>query len=233
MRAGLLALWCALWAGCLVLAGEGKDKDKPRADEPGRAPAVEQGSEWLAAIERLRLLPRAGEIKAAGVSAGLGDIYGLSGETAAKYEALQKDYDAARVKLAAKWEQEAKALRAEQEAKMLQLLPEAKREAAGKTLDFAHAKWVTPLDKETWFCKEYAERRAAVGDARVRVSAEKFEEAKAALVAWVKETRAKMMRQDEDLFKQVREMLGPDEAARLEVLKGKKPAEQKPGGGKQ
>ncbi|MCY3023212.1 MAG: hypothetical protein NTW87_29905 [Planctomycetota bacterium] len=230
MRVAVPALLAVALTSCALLAGE--PKEKSRADEPGRAPSSEEHPEWLAAIERLRLLPRAGEVKCAGISANLVSIYAPPAEAAAEIGKIEDAYDAALVKLAAKWEQEAKALRAEYEAKIVAALPEAKRESARKVLAFSHERWVTPNDREAKFRKEYVERRAAVAESLPKLSAEEYEAAKAKMQAWVREERAKLRNQEEELLKQTRDLLAPEDAARLDGLSPRKPAEPKAEGGK-
>jgi hypothetical protein len=217
LAAAALASWCAA-------AAEVKEQTKP--DEAARVAPPPQSAEWLAAIERLRLLPRPGEIKAAGVTASMDAFYGLPPEDAAKCAAAAKEYDAALSKLAAKWLEEAKALRAEHEAKLVQLLPEAKRENARKLLEFTHAHWVTPKDREDGFIKEYIEKVTPVRDSRLHITAEEYEAARAKMNAWVRERRAQFNRQDEELLKQIRAMLAPEEAARLDQFDINRPAKK-------
>ncbi|MGD0092409.1 MAG: hypothetical protein ABSE73_21040 [Planctomycetota bacterium] len=226
MRFRITSLVAAALAGCCAAGAE--EKEKPKADEPARAVVVstEQNPEWLAAIERLRLLPRPGEIKAVGVTAGIAAVYGLAPEATARCAATVKEYDAALLKLAAKWLEEAKALRAEQEAKLVQLLPDEKREPARKVLEFSHTHWVTPKDHEDPFVKEFSEKAAAAQEARAHIKAEEYEAAKAKLQAWVKERRAQLNQQDQELLKQIREMLTPEEAARLDQFDINRPAKK-------
>jgi len=219
-----MALVAAALTSCLLAAAEAKDR--PKANEPFRAPPAELNAEWLGAVERLRVLPRPGEIKAAGVTANLCSVYELADGDASKCETLAKEYDAALLKLAAKWLEEEKALRAEYEARLVLLLPEAKREAARKALEFSHAHWVTPTDREAGFRKEYSERLTALRESRLRISAEEFEATGAKLKAWVKGRRAQLTQQDENVLRQIREMLAPDEAARLDQFDRNRPAKK-------
>lgn len=234
MRSALLsALVAALVCG-MAAAGDAKDKPKAgeakeaiKADERPRAAPAELSPEWLGAVERLRLLPRPGEIKGFGFVANVAAVYGVSAESAAKCEAVQKEYDAALLKLAAKWEQDAKALRAEYEPKLVQALPQEHREPAQKVLNASNAHWMTPYDRETGFRNEFAKRSAEVRESKLKITAEAFEEAKGKLQAWVRETRAKLIQQNEDYLKQLREMLGPDNAARLDnIISPKKAGEE-------
>lgn len=220
-RIALLAVVLTSWC---VAATEGKDR--PRADEPLRAPPSEPSPEWIGAVERLRVLPRPGEIKAAGVTASICAVYVLTAENASQCGTIAKEYDAALLKLAAKWLEEEKALRSEHEARLMQLLPEAKRENARKLLELSHSHWVTPTDREAGFRKEYSERLAALLESRVRVSAEEYKTAGAKLKAWVSERRAQLTQQEEDVLKQIREMLAPEEAARLDQFDRNKPAKK-------
>lgn len=238
MRAGIVLLAASLAAGAVgptLLSAAGEAKDKAKADEPARPPMQAPDPEWLGAVERLRLLPRPGEIKAGGVSAGLSALCGLPAEGAARCEAILKEYHAALLKLAAGWEQEAKAVRTEHEARLLQLLPDARRDAAQKALELSHSRWVTPHDREAAFRKEYAAKATAVRDSKLRVTTEEFEAARAKLQEWVHETRGKLIQQDLELLKQVRDLLSPEDAARLDQLSKHrgKPAEQKPEEGQQ
>ena len=214
LAAVVLTSWCGAAA---------QEQEKPGAGAPVRAMSTELGPEWLGAVERLRVLPRPGEIKAASVTANICAVYGLSPEDTAKGDTITKEYEAALLKLAAKWLEEEKALRTEYEARLVQLLPAAKREAAGKLLEFSHAQWVTPTDREAGFRKEYVEK---LREARGRLKAEELEAERAKIQAWVKERRAQLTQRTEDVLKQIREMLAPAEAARLEQFDRNRPAKK-------
>jgi len=215
------ALLAAVLTGWCVAAAQ--VKDKPKSGEAPRAASSEPDPEWLGAVERLRVLPGPGEVKAAGATASLWALYELAPEDTAKCEAIAKEYDAALLKLAAKWLEEEKALRAEHEARLVQLLPEAKRAAARKALEFSHAQWVTPTDREAGFQKEYSEK---VREARAHTKLEELEAARSKVKAWVSERRARMAQREEDVLKQVKEMLGPEEAKRLDQFDRSKPAQK-------
>jgi hypothetical protein len=234
MRSALLSAFIAALVCGTVAAGDAKDKPKAgeakenvKADERPRAAPAELSPEWLGAIERLRLLPRPGEIKGSGFVANVAAVYGVPDESAARCEAVQKEYDAALLKLAAKWEQDAKTLRAEYEPKLVQALPQESREPAQKLLTASNTHWVTPYDRETAFRNEFAKRSADLRESKLKITAEEFEEAKGKLQAWVRDTRAKLIQQNADFLKQLREMLGPDNAARLDaIVSPKKAAEE-------
>ena len=218
LAAAVLTSW-----GAAAVEAKSEVQEKAKADAPEQAAAAEQSPEWIGAVERLRLLPRPGEIKTATVTANISALYALTPDESAKYAAAAREYEAALLPLAAKWLEEEKALRAEHEAKLVQLLPEAKRENARKLLEFSHANWVTPTDREAAFRKEYSEKATALRESKMHISAEEYEVARAKMQAWVKESRAKLNQQNQDLLKQIREMLAPEEAARLDQFDKSRP----------
>lgn len=211
-----LGLFLFTWVG-IALAGS--DKEPPRG-------ANEPNPDWLAAVERLRALPLPGEIKNASLAAPIGEVFDVPAENKAKLKDLSAAYDAEALKLAARWESELKALRDAHEAKMIQALPEPRRDAAKKVLDFSHQRWVTPTDREASFRKVYSERVNALREQKSKMSAEEYAEAAEKQKSWVKEERARMIQQDEDLLKQLREMLAPDDAKRLDPFNRNRPAKQ-------
>jgi hypothetical protein len=200
-----------LAAAPLVCAGEAKDdKESP----PVRLP--EYSDEWLEAVERLRSMPRPGEVKNVTTAASVAELFDLKADEKAKIVEIVAAYESELLKRAAKWEAEQRQLRDEYEAKVIAAMPEARRASTKKLLDFSHSKWVSPLDIESGFKKEYTRRANELREDRAKLSVEELSEKRKAMQAWVKETRNRINAQNEEVLKDVRELLSPEEAQRLE-----------------
>jgi hypothetical protein len=219
MRLSLIGILMAV-ACAVAQAGEGKEK--ARDDEPVRGSSAGPNQAWLAALERVRALPGPGQIVVADTRVDLAALHEPAPETAAKLKALGETYQAELLKLAAKWEQDARSLRAEYEAKMIEALPEARREAARAALKLSQERWTTPLDREAAFQREFTERVVGLRARKLQLSAEQYEEESAKIQTWVKQERARIRKQDEELRTQLRGLLAPEEAARFDQLTGKK-----------
>jgi hypothetical protein len=195
----------------LVSAGEPKDdKDPP----PVRLP--EYSDEWLEAVERLRSMPRPGEVKNFGTAASVTELFDLKPEEKAKVVEIAAAYESELLKRAAKWETEQRQLRDEYEVKVIAALPENRRAATKKLLDFSHSKWVSPLDLESGFKREYTRRANELREDRAKLSVEELSEKRKTMQAWVKETRNGINAQSDEVMKGIRELLSPEEAQRLE-----------------
>lgn len=204
----------------VLFAAEPKEEKEPPKPDDRRAPirmaAREQNPEWVAAMERLRLLPRAGEIKNVGVTANISDIYDLNASEKAGVAKIQEEFEAALIQRAAKWEEEEKALRAEYEQKLIEALPAAKRENSKKILDFSHTQWVGTLDREARLKRETLERAKAQKTAQQTASVDQLREGRAEMMAWIREQRSKAAEQDEKDLKAIKALMDSDESARLD-----------------
>jgi hypothetical protein len=202
-----------LLAAAISLAGD----EKPIPAPPDKLYHRELSTDWLWAIERLRILPRPGEIRTTeGLTAGVTDIYELQPAETAQIEKALTEYDAALLQKAAKWETEMKELRAEYEAKVIAALPQTKQVEAKKVLDFTHAKWVTPSEREGKFRNEFAARAKAFREATKDKSLEDKADGQETIARWVKAERAKLRKEDVDLIYAVRACLSPDAAEKLD-----------------
>ena len=219
MFAALLAAWAVL-AGSQrrIYAADGPNPVQP-VPQPAPVEKIEKWEptpEWLAAIERLRINPKPGEIENGGLTTGVTEVFELSPAEQQNVDKIVAEYDAELVKKAAKWEEELKAARAEYEAKVIAALPEPKRDAAKKILDFSHAKWTPPLDREQKFKVAFVEREKALREKTKGKTPEEIADAREELRAWVKEERARMTKEDEDLIASLKALLTPEEAQRLD-----------------
>lgn len=200
-----------LAAAPLLYSGE-PDGEK----EPPRIRPPEHSDDWLEAIERLRSMPRPGEIKNAGVSASIADVYELTPEQKAKVAGINAAFEAELLARAAKWDAEQRALRDDYEARVLLAIPQERRESAKKLLDFSHSKWITPLDRESAFKKEYLRRANELLEDRAKLSVEELNEKRKEMQAWVKAERHRINAQDAEVLKGLRALLSKDELERLE-----------------
>lgn len=201
-----------LFALMCVLARAEEPKPKPAT------PAADTNDAWLAAIERIRAMPFPGEFKNAGLEADLEDVFVLNEAAKLEIAKIQNAYGAELLQRAAKWADEEKALRAEYEAKALQAVPEARREAAKKALEFSHSNWVPTLERDGNFKKEFSHRVAELRENRAKLSIDELNEAREKMHAWVRDTRDKLALRDEDTIKKLKELLAADEAERLQKL---------------
>ncbi|HYG77753.1 MAG TPA: hypothetical protein VEK08_22295 [Planctomycetota bacterium] len=200
-------------SSALLLAGEPAPTPRPgiRPDLAG----AELDPEWLAIIERIRTLPRPGEIRNIGLTTDVTAVYDLSAEQKAEIEKQVRAYEAELLKLAAKWHQEQIALRSTYEAKVIATLPDAKKENARKVLDFSHTNWITPLDRDEAFKKEFSKRVADLRENRAKLSVDELNAAREEMQAWVKTQRDARIEKDQNVIKQLEAMLTPEEAERL------------------
>ena len=194
------------------------EEPKPKPPAAAAPTANEPSDAWLAAVERIRAMPLPGEFKNAGLEADLEDVFELNDAAKTEIIKLQSAYSAELLQRAAKWADEEKALRAEYEAKVLQSIPEARRDAAKKALEFSHTSWLPPLERDGNFKKEFSTRVAELRDNRAKLSVDELNEAREKMHAWVRETRDKLAARDEDTIKQLKALLAADEAERLQKL---------------
>lgn len=200
-------------ASAAALAGD----ERPGPTPPDKLYHRELSTEWLWAIERLRALPKPGEIRTTeGLNAGVTDIYDVQKAELTQIEKALSDYDAALLQKAAKWETEMKELRAEYEAKIVAALPQAKQAEAKKVLDFTHSKWATPSEREGKFKAQFAARAKAYHEATKDKSLDEKAEAQEIVSAWVKAERLKMTKEDFDQIDAIKALTTPDIAQRLE-----------------
>jgi len=201
--------------------------EKPNTPPPDKLYHRELSTDWLWAIERLRVMPKPGEVRTSeGLDAGITDIYDLQPAETAQIEKALTDYDAALLQKATKWETEMKELRAEYEAKVIAALPQAKQAEAKKVLDFTHSKWITPSERAGKFRNETWARARAFHESTKDKSPEDKADAQENLAIWVKNERAKMTKEDIDLIDAIKAMLTPDAAQRLEKFDRFKQAAQ-------
>ena len=201
------------------------EEPKPKPPAPAAPAPNEPSDAWLAAIERIRAMPLPGEFKNAGLEADLEDVFELNDAAKTEIIKLQSAYNAELLQRAAKWADDEKALRAEYEAKVLQSIPEARRDAAKKALEFSHNSWLPPLERDGNFKKEFSTRVAELRDNRAKLSVDELNEAREKMHAWVRETRDKLAARDEDTIKQLKALLAADEAERLQKLVHLRPPE--------
>ncbi|MEI6236356.1 MAG: hypothetical protein WCT04_25140 [Planctomycetota bacterium] len=173
----------------------------------------ERSPEWLMAIERLRSLPRPGDIQNAGIFANIGDVVETTPEQKAAIIAAVKAFDAAMVEKATKWEAEMKATRAEYEAKIIAALPDARRDAAKKALEYSHEQWFPPLDFEAKLRSEFLARKAK---AEAKNSPpEELDGHRKELMTWIKTQRQLARDKNADVAIQLKMLLDPKEIERL------------------
>jgi hypothetical protein len=232
MRAVALLIAMLLTAPCFAA----NEKDPPTPAPPNKAAPAKPDKwdlshAWLNAIERVRLLPKPGEILNSSIRAGVDDIIEVPAPSSEKIDKIVAAYDAEVVKLPAKWEAEIKALRANYEAQIIAELPAEKREAAKKLLDYSHENSANNIGREQKFMDDL---HAKIGEYRGQhkdASPEQQQEATGLLNQWVKEERNKINKEDEDVIEGLRQPLTPDEVQRLDKFNRRRPAEsaQQPG----
>lgn len=185
------------------------------ADKPPISPLVpeERSTEWLVAIEKLRTLPRPGDLQNASVLANIADVIDTTPEQKAAIVAAMKAYDAAMVQKATQWEAEMKAARAETEAKIVALLPEARRDAAKKALEYSHAQWVTPYDFEARLRADFLKKKEKADD--VNTPKDELDAYRKEFLTWLQTQRQKSREKNADVAKNVKALFDPKEAERL------------------
>ena len=185
------------------------------AQKPAVAPLTqeERSTEWLLAIEKLRTLPRPGDIQNAGILANVGDVIETTPEQKAAIKAAMKAFDAAMVQKAAQWENEMKAARVEFEAKIVATLPESRRDAAKKALEYSHAQWVSPYDFEARLRAEFIQKREKSEDKTI--PQEELDAYRKEFGGWLKAQRQKAQDHNAEVTKNIKAMLDPKEAERL------------------
>jgi hypothetical protein len=193
------------------------DEKPAPAPPPDKLYHREPAAEWLWAIERLRVMPKPGEIRTSeGINTGVTDIYDLKAEETQQIEKVVSDYDAAVLQRVAKWESELKELRAEYEAKVIAALPESKQAEAKKVLDLTHDRWVTTSEREGKYMAKVTAKAKAFREAIKDKTPDEKQEAQEAMAAWVKSERAMMRKEDMDLIAMVRALLSPEAAKKLD-----------------
>lgn len=234
-----ILIFCAIpfitASGSLSAADDGEKPAPPTPAPPAPVHSLPQKPdkweltpEWLAAIERLRLSPRPGQVVNAGISAGVADLFEVSAPVSEKIDKVVAAYDAERVKRAAKWNAEMLALRAEYEAKVVAELPEARRETAKKLLEFSHEKWQTPIEREAQFNKDFEEKLKDAREKSKNITPEQHAEQTEILRVWVRDQRAKLMKEDNDVIEGLRALLTPEEVQRLELFNRHRQAAPQP-----
>ncbi len=173
----------------------------------------ERSSEWLIAFEKLRTLPRPGELRTAGIAANIGDVIEITPEQQASIAAALKGFDAAMVQKAAQWETEMKALRADYEAKIVAALPEARRDAAQKALAFSHEQWTVPLEFEARLRAEFIAKKERAEDKKT--PPEELAAYRKDFMSWIETQRTKAREKDAETVKNLKALLDPKEAERL------------------
>ena len=204
----LRACFCLLISrSCVALDTPAKPATPASKEHP--LTLDERPIEWLMAIERLRQYPRAGDIQNAGVLANIGDIVETTPEQQAAIAAQLKAYDAALLEKTKQWESELAVLRAEHETKLVASLPEARRDAAKKALDYSHAQWTTPFDFEVRLKSDFLKKKNTTNEADA--SHKEF-------VTFIKTQRIKAQEHDAETVKTLKSLLDQKEAERLNLM---------------
>ncbi len=185
------------------------------AQKPGVAPLTqdERSTEWLLAIEKLRTLPRPGDIQNAGILASIGDVIETTPDQKAAIKTAMKAFDAAMVQKAAQWESDMKAARAEFETKIVAALPEARRDAAKKALEYSHVQWVAPFDFEVRLRAEFIQKKEKSEDKTI--PQEELDAYRKEFSTWLKTQRLKAQEHNAEVTKNIKALLDPKEAERL------------------
>lgn len=193
---------------------------KTMAGQPPNPPAEKQltteerPDEWLRATERLRQLPRPGEIRSAGVLVNIGDLIETTPVEKAAIVEATKAYDTALAKKAEQWENEMKTLRAEHQAKVIAAIPEARRDAAKKLLEYSQAQWTLPFEFEARMRTRIAEKFDQAN--APSVAAEEANKIRREVRDWIKDQRQKEVTRNAEVMKTMKSMLEPTEAERLD-----------------
>jgi len=228
MRPKLTILFgMALCAG-LALSAEPKEKEKEKLKpdlnkSTHESQAQEKSTAWILAIDLLRQEPRPGEVINGGISASFVDVFELKDEDKVRVNQLMQEYEEALLKKAAAWDGELRAMRAECENKLLQNVPEGRRAQTQKVLDFSHAQWAEAHGRVLKLDAEYSRRIKAQKEALATTGNDDVKNSRNAMLSWLREEHQKWDQRDEATLKAIREMLTPEEAARLEQFDRKRP----------
>lgn len=203
-----------------LLVSAGEPIEAPPTQPPGTLErrgvlSPQEKMQWLIAIERIRSLPRPGEIQNGPLNAMVSDIYDLSGNEKEKIARLLEAHHAELLKKAAQWEQEARAIRDAYQIKLIELLPSAKRETAKKLLDFSQSKWISPLEYENNANEAFIAERNK-WKAFEEKNPDKKEEARESMKAWSANQKERLRQQEMETLKGLVDMLSTEEAARLD-----------------
>lgn len=101
-----------------------------------------------------------------------------------------------------------KSVRTDYEAKIIAALPEARRNAAMKALEYSHEQWSTPFEFEAKLRGEFIQKKLA--------SPADQQTARKELVAWINTEREKARTKNAEIVKTLKSLLEPAEAATLE-----------------
>lgn len=175
---------------------------------------------WARLLERIRLQPRADELRNGPLAAHVSELFPspeVGPETAGKVKIIA-DYDKALLAMAARWETELCVLRAECDAKLIAALPEESRERAQAVLTLSRQKWQESMDRDMKLRSEYFERMRSAPRPASAPATPAGAPALAAQAAagWMREERAKISQQDLQTAKDLRALLKPEEAERLD-----------------
>ncbi|HYF48566.1 MAG TPA: hypothetical protein VEJ63_04135 [Planctomycetota bacterium] len=228
-------LFSLVLAGGVLAEGQEKPPLKPLSamDQPERKPPRWQDAEWLGQIDQLRSHPRAGDIHNGPLTANVADVFEMDEETRKKVQDVMKEYDQAVLDQARRWNKEVETLRADFERKLVEAMPEPKRETTRKVLDFSHRNWSSSFQREEQFKKEYKEKSTAVEKELAGLGEDqqdKRKEMRQKMSAWVAERRKTLSDPDREAIKQLREMLSPEEVARLDKFDRSRPIVAQPPG---
>ncbi len=189
----------------------GQDAQKPAMPSP--LISEERSTEFLIAVEKLRTLPRPGDIQNAGILANIADVIETTPEQKAAIVALVKAYEIETAQRLAKIEAEMKTLRAETEAKIIAILPEARRSASKKVLDYSHEQWMTPFNFEAQLRADFLARKEKANDKTA--SNEELDAARKEFMSWLRTQRQKAREKNAEVVTNLGTMLDPKEAERL------------------
>jgi hypothetical protein len=148
------------------------------------------------------------------------DIFSDSADAKAKTLAIQGEYEKALLERGAKWEVELKELRNRFEERVLQEVPEAKRESAGKLLAASRAAWASAAERDAKTRAEFLQKmRSGTQPIPPRPgiatpAAPSNPQADASI--WMRDERAKAVKQDADSVLQMRALLEKEDAGRFD-----------------
>ncbi len=184
--------------------------------------------EFVSALDRIRMQPRAGEVSNGMFSSPLADVFTDSAETKMKVSSVMAEYERALVEQAKKWEKELSDLRAQYDAKIVAELPEARRDAVNKFLSMSREKWSESNARDAATRTEFLERMRKAATAAGPIRGTGPGTPSNAGSEWLAEERTKNANLEDQAVQKMRELLAPDEAARFDRRVRVRPAPRPP-----